>query len=283
MVQTKSIQGYKLEGTPVVDIPVPIVGNLINDELGKVFLAKLNEKFRGNNQIAYIHEVNENNPIQFSNIPRNLYANQVIREETGNTHVQSPEEMVQYWDKLPEKSFTYADSSAVSVFPREGPNETLRKRVLDILGKDKTEIPLLVLGLGVDPLDNPDSFTFTETPYLKVIEAPYLEKDQKVKYDPKTQTIVPSDDDTGVEIWTPSDQSGLRRAYRLRDVVLGFWGVNLFDSVSDGRVPFFQNPQGSAENLDIRIEELEAERDKQRAEVDSRYKKALNFLKTGKL
>jgi len=244
MVQTKSIQGYKLEGIPVAD--VPIVGNLRNDELGKVFRARLNETFRGNPNIEDTYEYKKGEPIQFSNIPRNLYANQVIREETDNAHVQSPEEMIQYWDKLPGKLFTYADSSAVSVFPNEGPNETLRKRVLDILGKDKIEIPLLVVGLGVEPVDNPDSFTFTETSYLKVIEAPYLEKDQKVKYDPKTKTLVPSDDDTGVYIWTPSNQSGLRRAYCNWDDGLDFRDVNLFDSGSGGRVPFFQDMHGRA-------------------------------------
>ena len=248
MVETKSpLQKYRLKGNPVVDVPV--VGNLVYDDLGKLFLARLNEGFRGNNQIAFIDRIEKNRQIPFSSIPRNLFADQVIREETGNIYVLSPFEFVRYWNSLNKRSETYADSSAVSVFPNKGPNETLRRRVLEILGINITKIPLLVVGLGVEKADNEYGFTFIETPYLRPIEAPFLTEDQRVKYDPKKDTLVPSEDDTGVQIYVPKDQSGLRRACRGGVVYLSFRDVDLLNSSSDGRVPVIQDPKGRAENL----------------------------------
>ena len=143
-----------------------------------------------------------------------------MEETNGNIRVLSPFEAVQYWNSIPERSETYADTNAVSVFPREGPNEKLRQRALEVAGinpKDLTT-PLLILNLGVEPSDNEFGFTFTETPYVQAIKAPFLSKDQRVKYDPKRKTLVSSE---------------------------------------DGRVRLVQDPKGRAENLAIQQQNLD--------------------------
>ena len=249
VTQTKS-KPYVLPGNPVISLPVPVVGHLVYDGRGEPVYRKLNERFRGIEGIEDTHEYKPGEPISFSNIPRQIGRAQLLRlENDSEITVLDPIQMVQYWDLLLEKPTTYDDSSTVSVFPNEGPNETLRKRVLALLGKDKTEIPLLVVGLDIEP-DDDTGFTFIETPWLKAIEAPFLTKNQIVKYDPEKDTLIPSDDNTGVQIYVPSGQSGLRRAYRGGDDSLYFRYDSLLSSKGTGRVPVIQDPKGRAENLD---------------------------------
>ena len=277
-------QDYQIRGNPAR--PVLEVGDLIYNDLGQLALAKLNEKFRGNPNIAYQDLPEQNQPISFSNRPRALAINQILREETNNQiRVLSPEEVVQYWQAIPDKSATYADTNSVSVFPNQGPNETLRKRVLEILGKNSKnlEVPFYVHDLGVEPADNKYGFTFTETDYTKATEAPFLQKNQKVKYDPKTRVLVPSEDHKDVYIWTPYDQSGLRGNCRYGGGCLLFRDYDLLNSNSSGRVQVVKDPQGLAENLDELVNELQIERDKKIAETQTNYEKALKVLRTGKL
>ena len=233
---------YHVQGNPV--IPVPTIGNLPSD-LAQIVITKFNEAFRGNERIEYTYEYTSGNPILFSNIPRALGMNQIALQETnGRIGVISPIQVVRYWDAIPERNSTYADTNAVSLFPNEGPNEDLRQRALQILGiTTKLEVPLLALGLGVKKADNDYGFTFTETHYQEAIEAPFLRKDQKVIYDPKTKTLVPTEyDRERVYSLTPIDQSGLRMAVRDWNVSLNFNNGDVLGSNACGRVQFFEGP-----------------------------------------
>ncbi|MBS3151486.1 hypothetical protein J4443_03855 [Candidatus Woesearchaeota archaeon] len=158
-------------------------------------------------------------------------------------HVLSPEEVVQYWDAIPERDSTYADTNSVPVYPNEGCNEGLRQRVLAILGKQKTETLLAVSGLGVERADNHQGFTFTEKEATRAEEAPYLQRDGKVRYD--GTRLVNSEE--GVSIWVPESQSGLRRLYRYGSGRLNAWDDALLDSDGSGRVQVLYDPQGRAE------------------------------------
>ena len=247
MVTQTNSKPYILPGNPVIS--VKMIGNLLYDVIGNPVHRRLNKRFGRINGIEDTYQYRIGEPIFFSNTPRQIGRAQILREENdGEIQVLDPIQMVQYWDLLPEKPITYADSSAVALFPNKGPNETLREKVLSILGKNKTKIPLLVVGLDIEP-DDDNVFTFIETPYLRLIEAPFLTEDQRVKYDPKKDTLVPSEDDTGVQIYVPKDQSGLRRACRDRDDYLDFRDDYLLDSDSDSRVPVIQDPKGRAKNL----------------------------------
>ena len=132
---------YQLKGNPVVQFPV--VGNLVYDELGKKVLAIHNERFRDVSGIEDTYNYQKDQPISFSNVPRILSYNQILRERFPDLHVLSPEEVVRYRDSIPERGSTYADTNSVSLYPNEGGNEDLRKRALDLVGKTKTNVPLV--------------------------------------------------------------------------------------------------------------------------------------------
>ena len=254
---------YSLQGNPayqIIKVQKGIVGNLIYDDLGQCILRKLNEEFKGVRNIEDTTHYKPNQPIAFSNTPRALYIAELLRTDEevmamtqGTLKVLSPEEIVQYWEAIPNRNTTYADTDSVSLYPKEGPNEDLRRIVLNLLGKKPSQVktPFVVSGLGVKKdtsLQN--GFTFIETDFLQAREAPYLERDCKVTYDQKEQGLVIADQ--GVSVWTPSGQSGLRRVYQNRYEDLGARDVFLLVSNEAGRVQFLQRPQG-AENLEALI------------------------------
>ena len=235
---------YKPKGISVIERDDPSVGNIIYDELGELVQARLNEAFKGVRDIEDTTQYTQGQPLAFSNVPRNLFRNQVLINDTkGKVSLQTPFQVVQYWDLVKEPT-TYADTNSVSVFPKEGPNETLRKKVLKILGiKPKSlKVPILVANLGVERADNDYGFTFTKSDSIQVIPAPFLQKNQRVRYDEKKNTLV--SDPKGVQIYTSSDQSGLRRAVRNWVDSVSFGDDGLLISDDSGRVPFFYNPQG---------------------------------------
>lgn len=269
---------YQLKGNPVIQA-VLIVGNLVYDKLvGKEVLAKHNEKFRGIKNIEDTNDYKEGQPISFSNIPRFLDYVQILRERFPELGIRglSDVEVVQYWNAIPERDSTYADTNSIVIFPKEGSNEDLRQRVLGIIGK-KSKLPLVVSGLGVEKADNNYGFTFIETPYIETKEAPYLKKNGKVSFNGKE--LVSSEE--GVNVWVSDGQSGLRRFFRYGSDGLGAGGGNLLNSDGSGRVQVIQNPQGCAENLDSLVKQLQEQKDKQIAVINERAKKAEKYLRTG--
>jgi len=281
-IQTQN--DYQIEGNSAIPKELkdlfPIIGNLTYNKLGKEVLARHNEKFKGKKGIEDKTPYEEGQPISFSNVPRVLSYNQIMRELTeGRIRGLDIVEFVRYWDLIPNKSSTYADSVSISLFPNEGPNEDLRKKVLGIIGKPATLVPLLVSGLGVDPADNKYGFTFIKTDYLDKAEAPILKEDGRISHDPKKGF---SKSEEGVQIWTPSDQSGLCRACRFGGDGLDFNYDNLLVSNENGRVQVIQDPVGSEKNLDALVAKFEAERN-QALEQARRYKGAIKLAKTGKL
>ena len=134
--QTARFKEYVL---PVIRASKAPIDSLVLDELGEAVLAKHNELFRGIPNIEDTTRYEPNQPISYSNIPRALSYNQILRKETdGRIRVLSPVGVVRYWDSIPDKPNTYADTDSVSIFPKEGPNEELRRRVLELLGKKQT-------------------------------------------------------------------------------------------------------------------------------------------------
>ncbi len=271
--QTKAVQAYQLPGNPV--IPVPILGNLLYDERGEEAVAILNAAFRGRKGIKYTTKHKPRQPLTRSNTARNMFFHDLLREQftSDNLRVQSPADMVRYWDILLEQDTTYADSNTIAIFPNPGPNENLRIEVLQALGRTATTVPLLVSGLKPVKVDTAEGWTLKRTDFTTVKEAPYLQKDGRVRYDSATQDLVAAkDNEDGVQIYVPNDQSGLRRAGRDGGNFLNFGVGGLLDSNAVGRVPLVQDPKGCAENLDALVESIHAERERQIAEVKSRHK-----------
>ena len=281
MTDTKALQHYQLQGNPV--IPVPMVGNLVYDkELGQEAVTRLNEAFRGVGGIEDKTTHQPGQPINFSNSPRNLFYHSFLRAMSNTLHVQSPIDIVRYWNSLPERNTTYADSNAVAVFPNPGPNEELRKLVLQAFGKTTTTVPLLVMGLKPVKSDTGLGFALERIDSTEVREAPYLAKSGRAKYDPATNDLVAATaDEEGVQIWVPEDQSGLRRAYRDGGYDLNCGYGRLLISDADGRVPMIQDPKGRAENLDNLVDSLRKEQEAQTRELQARHAKAMRYMQTG--
>ena len=274
-------QDYKLQGNPVVEVPV--VGNLVYDGLGEAVVRKFNERVKGIKGVEYTGKLKRGEVITHSNTARASGFNQILREETGgDIHVLSPEEVVQYWDALPERGSTYADTDAVVIYPTEGPNESLRKKVLGIVGRDSTDVPLIVSGLGIarDSSEG-NGFTFTESGNVLVREAPYLKQDGRVQYDAKEGELKSSEE--GVSVWTPGSQNGLRRLYRNGSGRLSAGRGNLLDAGGDGRVQILQDPKGLGEKISELSADLDRQRDARLAEIQANHEKAQRVLRTGQI
>ncbi|MFH1376661.1 MAG: hypothetical protein ABIH25_03410 [Candidatus Woesearchaeota archaeon] len=254
---------YQLRGNHVVEVPV--IGNLVYDDLGKEVIAKFNEKFNGVDRIEYIQKHKADEPISYSNVPRVLGMNQELRKLTnGNITLLSPEQVIRFWDVIHEKGLTYADTDGISLYPNPGPNEELRQEVLKITGKS-SKLPLIVSGLGVERTDNSLGFKFTGTDYMRVVEAPFLRKDGRVAYDSSKENLVSSND--GVSVWTPNDQSGLRRLYHGRNDGLDARNGNLLYSNGYGRVQIISGGAASP-NLETYIAQFKAEEAKTREKLE---------------
>ncbi|MDP1694155.1 MAG: hypothetical protein Q8L34_01310 [Candidatus Woesearchaeota archaeon] len=281
MTDTKTLQNYQLQGNPA--IPVPILGNMIYDQaLGEEAVARLNEAFRGVQGIEDKTQYGKGNPVAKSNTLRNLFYHSFLRELSDHLHIQSPIEMVRHWNALLERDTTYADSNAISVFPNPGPNEELRMAVLRAFGKTATTVPLLVMGLKPVKSDTSLGVALKRTDSTEVREAPYLAKSGRVKYDPATHDLVAAkDDEEGVQIWVPEDQSGLRRACRGMGVNLNCGDVGLLSSFVGGRAPMIQVPKGRAEDLDKLLQNFREEDLRLIQKMSARREKALQFYRTG--
>jgi len=255
MIQTKSKGNVLYQ-----KVPTEIwIDNLKYDQEGKPILNRHNKIFRRITNIEDKTSYKQGEPIKYSNIPRALSYNSLLLEQGANSRVLSPYEFIFILSEnphtIPELKDTYADTNAVSIFPNAGiskDNEELRKQVVEgIFGKELSDIkiPYIAMNLKPIPADNEYGFTFTGTDFKELQEAPYLTKNQKVIC--KDGTLVPSPDQTkGIKVWTPTEQSGLRRLYRLRDDVLDARNDYLLDSSVSGRVQLIRDPKGLAKNLE---------------------------------
>ena len=236
---------YQLKGNPVVDVPV--IGNLVYDDLGKEVVAKFNERFKGVKGVEYTHKHKTGEPISYSNVPRVLGMNQELREITeDNIALLTSEQVVRFWGVIPERNSTYADTNEILLYPTEGPNEELRQNVLRLTEKNSKH-PLIVSGLGVVCTDNDIGFSFVGTDYMSVIEAPYLQRDGKVQHDETLGNLVSAN--SGVSVWTPDNQAGLWRLCRSRGEGMNAGCGSLLVSNSDGRVQILQDPKGLDEKI----------------------------------
>jgi hypothetical protein len=223
-----------------------IIGNL-QGELADFVVRQYHEEFKGTNA-DFNKTMGEGEVLKHSNTIFNNFANILLRQETGNTtKVLTGEDVVQHWDSLPNRDSTYADTCGVAVYPNKGANEEHRQRVLDIIGKDSTNIPLIVYGLKPVRCDNDDGFQFAESDYILTKEAPYLQRDGKVQHDETLGNLVSSK--KGVSVWTPSNQAGLGRLCRGRNGGLSAWSGILLCSYSIGRVQILQDPKGLDEKF----------------------------------
>ncbi len=240
-----TLQNYLLQGNLLADPNLtPRIGNLKNDELGQHVLEEITREFEGAHWLSFILESEPGQPIRASNIPFALKTNQTLRELKIGAKVLDYETVLKEWKDLPERNTTYSDTTEIVIYPNEGRNEDLRKRVLDLTNKKPRTNPLIVSGLGVEKADNDYGFTFIETDYTTTESAPWLKQDGYIKHNGKKVVSCSPDDEGAVRIVVPSDQSGLRGLYRSGSDRLDAWYDDLVGSDEDGRVQIFQDPKG---------------------------------------
>ncbi len=272
----KKLQNYQPKNNVIVKY-IPF--NLIYDRLGKEVLKLHNSRFKSRFKDSYhiedLANYKKDQPISYSNTPRNISYNQIIRELTNNIHVLNPIEIIANWNDIPELNSTYSDSDSVAIYPNKGPNEDLRKLVLSIINKQNTDIPLIVSGLGVEKSDNNHGFTFTETDYINVIEAPFLRKTCKLAV--KDGKLIESDN--GIQVYVSSSQGGLHRLCRGRSGRLDAWDDDLLGSDGAGRVNLISGEAASQKNLEAKLKQFQKEKDKELAEINIKYKKFKEELK----
>lgn len=224
------------------------IHNLVFDDLGEAVFRIHNERFKGT-PIEDTTNYEPNQPLSFSNTPRMLNYHHILETLTQRRiPVVHPIDDVHHWSHIPERDTTYADFNGIPLFPNPGPNEDLRTAVLRAFGKTATTVPLWAVGFQPVKAGNNYGFTLQRTDFSELQEAPWLTKDQRVKYDPATKSLVPAQaDETGVQIYVPADQSGLRWAYRFRGISLNCGGERLLISNACGRVQVVQkDPKGRA-------------------------------------
>ncbi|MCD4666974.1 hypothetical protein K8R47_04165 [archaeon] len=225
-----NIQGYQLQGNRTDNGSV--IGNLVYDDLGELLIRKLNEEFIGVKNIKYDKStmLEKGNPISYSNTPRALFFNQILREITQDIHVLSLEEVIKYWNKIENKESNYADTNSIVIYPKKGFNEFLKKQVLDIINRRTLKVPLIVKNLSVKKSNNNYGFEFTGNDFVTVTENPNLTKCEIIS------------GNGAAALWTsPSGQSGLNRLYRCRGLGLNVVDDYLFYSNDNGRVQVTQD------------------------------------------
>ncbi|MDP3916981.1 MAG: hypothetical protein Q8Q42_01695 [Nanoarchaeota archaeon] len=241
--KTGDFSSYRLEGNPVET--TPIIGNLINNELGAYILERLNSKFKGTRLAYPPNEMpQEGQPIKFSNFPRILDINQELRQLPDiNIRPLTAREAVTYFNAktkegklvIPERDKTYADTISVLIAPKEGRNEAHENRIMGILGISRLEEPLVVNGLGVAPADNGDGFIFEETDGITT--EPY-------------QAILELAKSKGVAVRQSLEQSGLRRLFRNQGR-LSARDDRLLIAKGSGRVQVIQDPKDPRTDLEL--------------------------------
>ncbi|MCD4666854.1 hypothetical protein K8R47_03525 [archaeon] len=263
---------YQLQGNPLVE--VPIIGPLLNDELGKEVLDKHNEKFRSVVNITEDNKYKKGQPIAHSNIPMTLSYNQILRDISPDIHVLSPKELVQYNAAIQNLEHAKhlqiyehlrAHTNSVVIYPKGGYNEGLKQQVLDIIGRKRRnlDVPLIVGNLDVEFENNEYGFKFKETPFIEVTNAPYLKPKEgdypKLIYHPSKgiMMIPPNSVDNGILLSPPSSkESGLAGIhYSLYGNFFQTGGKSLLYHDDNFQVLIIQDPKGHTENLESKAKE----------------------------
>ena len=137
---------------------------------------------------------------------------------------------------------TYGDSGLV-LRSENNPNEYLAKNLASQVkgkgynvGGDTVMIPLAGLELVYDS-NSPNYLSFQLTDSSEIIYAPQLNKtNHNKKFNKADEKGLPIFGDNGLRTLYSSEDSGLCRLYRCRDLDLNAWNADLAYSLPDGRV-----------------------------------------------
>lgn len=250
---------YQLRGIKILPKDPVIIGNLEYDDFGQFLIERYNEAFKTKPNLQmnppYMEsQIKRFMTVKYSTVPFNHFIAQLLltdketlRLTGGLTTLLTAEQVVENWgsDNIPDINSSVSDFSAVVAYPKSGPNEDLRKRVLRLINKRSIKTPYLVSNLGVKPADNKSGFTFTQNEFTTFQELCSLIKNPEIRSFTKGKYI---QSERGYPITDPIlvlpyRQSGLHRFYR--DVNLGLSARvhNLSQSATVGRVQLIRQPK----------------------------------------
>ena len=267
-----------------VDALFPRIFQLRNDELGKEAVRIINDRFKGNDYVVLKNLGIENQPIGYSNPYRRWALGPAVRELLGrDVELLTPavSEQALRSGKLPDAASTYEDLGIV-VYSLNGSNDKLAQHLI-AQAKERgveTRFPMVFYHLKTAKDDKfPYGLRMDLDDNAVVYHAPILaSQTSKFKSDNKglVQTGLPDEVEEGDRtLYTARD--GLRRLHRVRDLVLSANNDRLPFSYEAGRVSFVK--KGAApQNLETRLVDLNAERERQIAEVEARYGRALQIM-----
>ncbi len=146
-------------------------GALTDDDFGRLVIAKLKEQYGANHALTCTYFESGPRYVHFTPL-ETMAVSQIIWKETkGRIRIITPTEMLKYKSYLPEiKSFT----DSLVVFRSASGADSRSQRILALLGREKTEHPLVVSGLGISKSDSGDGLRYVETDHIQVDEAPFL-------------------------------------------------------------------------------------------------------------
>jgi len=267
----------------------PEVFQFSNNERGRDVLKLMREKYGDNHLLRVTVPSEEGAPIQGSNIYIKSAVIPIVRELTNeNIRHLTPalSEKALRYGILPDATSTYEDLGAV-VHSLKDPNSQLAKHLVAQAREAGVNIefpmvfPYLVAvpdnkfpgGLRLD-LDTKAMIDDLGIAYHE----PSLRKGGQFKPDDPRLVVTgfPSEVGEGNRtLYTAQD--GLRWVYRSRDLYLNAYDVNLPYSNEAGRVSFVKG--AAPQNLEARLTEIRAERDRQSADVDARFDEAMRMMR----
>lgn len=274
---------YIIQAHSLADVPE--IFQLRNDELGADALRLMKERFGYHKYLQVVVPDRKNQPIKGSNSYIRFALGPIVKELYGNNiQLISPaiSEIALKYGKLSDATSTYEDLGVV-VYSLKGPNEQLAKHLVEKArerGMDVGKFPIVFHGLKT-VRDNkfPDGLRLDLDDIAVAYHVPILSKKTssfKSTDSNLVQNGFPRKLEKGYRILYTTN-SGLRRIHRDGCLNLDASGNDLPYSNDAGRVSFVKNGT-SPQNLETALAKLEAERKKQIAQVDKRFKRAMEIM-----
>lgn len=280
-------QGVRLVPPEVEELlqSFPELFQLRNNELGKGAVGIVNDRYKGNaNVVLDISGLKDGQPIGYSNPYRRWALGPIVRELLGNdVELLTPaaSEQALKSGKLPDAKSTYEDLGIV-VYTLNGPNNQLANH-LAAQAKERgieMKFPMAFYHLKTAKDDKfPNGLRLDLDDIAVAYHVPVL-SNPTTKFKSNDPSLVqngfPSEVGEGDRTLYTA-QEGLRRLFRYGGLYLYASGGYLPGSNGAGRVSFVK--KGVApQNLEA-LAQLSAERQRQIAEVEARFGRAMQIMK----
>lgn len=266
---------------PLVQVEVPTASILTDKEILDKFYARVKEKYNDNKYLKIFKF--EDGFVAGSNSFSDSLMNELLNEQGFRITRQSDlERLIKINPNY--LNGTYEDTG-LALRDEKDPNSYLAQNLIKQLeSRMKLKLPVMIplteLSIENDPNSN-YGLSFKLKECADIIYAPILNK-QSGKFsseDVDEKSGLPKKLGNGDRTFY-TRESGLSRLFLYRDLDLLSYVASLGGSGSDGRVVIVSGE--ATPNFDSYIQKLTEEKERQNAEIEAKYQKAVSFLKEGK-